>query len=47
MQTIGECLLKLNITFKQESYVPYVIDAVNVVAIALHRYIEVGRPIIG
>lgn len=36
----GECFDSHGITFKQEAYVPFVIDAVNVVARALHRYIQ-------
>ncbi|CAG9541072.1 unnamed protein product, partial [Cercopithifilaria johnstoni] len=36
----GECFDKRSITFKQEAYVPFVIDAVNVVARALHKYIQ-------
>uniref|UniRef100_A0A915PVH0 G-protein coupled receptors family 3 profile domain-containing protein n=1 Tax=Setaria digitata TaxID=48799 RepID=A0A915PVH0_9BILA len=36
----GECFDKHGITFKQEAYVPFVIDAVTVVARALHQYIQ-------
>ncbi|EJW87629.1 hypothetical protein WUBG_01459, partial [Wuchereria bancrofti] len=36
----GECFDRHGITFKQEAYVPFVIDAVNVVAKALHQYIQ-------
>ncbi|KAL3981436.1 7 transmembrane sweet-taste receptor of 3 GCPR family protein [Acanthocheilonema viteae] len=35
-----KCFDKHGITFKQEAYVPFVIDAVNVVARALHQYIQ-------
>ncbi|EJD74157.1 metabotropic glutamate receptor family protein 3 [Loa loa] len=37
----GECFDKNGIIFKQEAYVPFVIDAVNVVARALHQYIQI------
>ncbi|VDM42389.1 unnamed protein product [Toxocara canis] len=36
----GECFIDLGITFEQEAYVPSVVDAVNVVARALHRYVK-------
>uniref|UniRef100_A0A914S1W9 Uncharacterized protein n=1 Tax=Parascaris equorum TaxID=6256 RepID=A0A914S1W9_PAREQ len=39
-ENFGECFLDLGITFQQEAYVPSVVDAVNVVAMALHRYVK-------
>lgn len=41
VSNFGECFIALNMTFKQESYVPFVVDAVKVVAAALNKYIEV------
>ncbi|KAK0399190.1 hypothetical protein QR680_002932 [Steinernema hermaphroditum] len=38
--TFGACFNALNVPFKQESYVPFVVDAVQVVANALHNYIK-------
>uniref|UniRef100_A0A7E4UNY4 G_PROTEIN_RECEP_F3_4 domain-containing protein n=1 Tax=Panagrellus redivivus TaxID=6233 RepID=A0A7E4UNY4_PANRE len=35
----GQCFNSTNYTFKQEAYVPMVVDAVNVMARALHKYI--------
>uniref|UniRef100_F1KST2 Metabotropic glutamate receptor 7 n=1 Tax=Ascaris suum TaxID=6253 RepID=F1KST2_ASCSU len=39
-ENFGECFLDFGITFQQEAYVPSVVDAVNVVAMALHRYVK-------
>jgi hypothetical protein len=39
--TIGSCLAARKLPFKQESYVPFVVDAVTVVANALHEYLRV------
>ncbi|VDK62300.1 unnamed protein product [Anisakis simplex] len=36
----GECFSHLGITFEQEAYVSSVVDAVNLVARALHRYVK-------
>ena len=38
--TNGQCFEQLNVPFKQESYVAFVIDAVNVLAYALDAYIK-------
>lgn len=41
-KTFGECFRDTGIEFKQEAYVPSVVDAVNVVVYALHNYIKVS-----
>ena len=40
-RTIGDCLRIRGINFEQEYYVPFVVDAVTVVAQALDAYIKV------
>uniref|UniRef100_A0AC34Q211 G-protein coupled receptors family 3 profile domain-containing protein n=1 Tax=Panagrolaimus sp. JU765 TaxID=591449 RepID=A0AC34Q211_9BILA len=39
-ENFGKCFDSLSHRFKQEAYVPYVVDAVNVMARALHKYIN-------
>ncbi|TMS39836.1 hypothetical protein L596_006304 [Steinernema carpocapsae] len=43
-QHFGACFNALDVPFKQESYVPFVVDAVQVVANALHTYINKECP---
>ncbi|PAV56437.1 hypothetical protein WR25_06767 [Diploscapter pachys] len=39
-ETFGDCFERNGIALKQESYVPFVVDAVNIVAKAIRTYIE-------
>ncbi|PAV63999.1 hypothetical protein WR25_00258 [Diploscapter pachys] len=39
-ETFGDCFDRNGIALKQESYVPFVVDAVNIVAKAIRTYIE-------
>ncbi|CAJ0932972.1 unnamed protein product, partial [Mesorhabditis belari] len=40
VETFGECMAAINMTFKQEAFVPFVVDAVKVVAHAINAYIK-------
>ncbi|CAD6192799.1 unnamed protein product [Caenorhabditis auriculariae] len=40
IETFGECFDRNSISIKQESYVPFVVDTVKVVANAISKYIE-------
>ncbi|PIO53066.1 hypothetical protein TELCIR_25616, partial [Teladorsagia circumcincta] len=40
LKYFGECFDHINYTLKQESYVPFVIDAVRVLARAISKYIS-------
>uniref|UniRef100_A0AC35U9C6 G_PROTEIN_RECEP_F3_4 domain-containing protein n=1 Tax=Rhabditophanes sp. KR3021 TaxID=114890 RepID=A0AC35U9C6_9BILA len=37
---LGDCYVNNNLTFKQEAYVPFVIDAVKTMALAMHNAIQ-------
>ncbi|CCD74029.2 G-protein coupled receptors family 3 profile domain-containing protein [Caenorhabditis elegans] len=40
VKTFGDCFDMVNITLKQESYVPFVVDTVKIIAKAISMYIE-------
>jgi hypothetical protein len=42
-QTMGDCFKAAGVKFVQEAYVPFVFDAVTVVAHALNAYVKVRR----
>lgn len=41
-ENFGKCFKSVGHVFKQEAYVPFVVDAVKIMAHALHNYINVG-----
>uniref|UniRef100_A0A8R1DP74 G_PROTEIN_RECEP_F3_4 domain-containing protein n=1 Tax=Caenorhabditis japonica TaxID=281687 RepID=A0A8R1DP74_CAEJA len=40
LKTFGDCFDMVNVTLKQESYVPFVVDTVKIIAKAISMYIE-------
>ncbi|CAJ0561830.1 unnamed protein product, partial [Mesorhabditis spiculigera] len=40
VQNFGQCFAAINMTFKQEAFVPFVVDAVKTVAHAINTYIK-------
>uniref|UniRef100_A0A1I7T1Y4 G_PROTEIN_RECEP_F3_4 domain-containing protein n=1 Tax=Caenorhabditis tropicalis TaxID=1561998 RepID=A0A1I7T1Y4_9PELO len=40
VKTFGDCFDMVNVTLKQESYVPFVVDTVKIIAKAISMYIE-------
>ncbi|CAJ0572476.1 unnamed protein product, partial [Mesorhabditis spiculigera] len=42
VQNFGQCFAAINMTFKQEAFVPFVVDAVKTVAHAINTYIKVA-----